>query len=250
MSVQTVRDIVCLRHVCDVKVSKSPEGPNLCPTGPAGRHRLAGPAPWAGPTGPVQVRQSISLARARAASLLGRASGQVARVCVRVRVGPVSRGPEAVCRFGVDSVERVARLTEMRPGLGFQPRRLALHRARQGGPSPETASDLFRRPVGRLGPQAHLAPPKGHRDRPAGPGPSPLGHLPGPVRRPEIGPGSSGPLAEQGAFPCPCAGPGWNAWRPGTGGPVVGAGPAHVVFARVVAGATLAPSRRGSRRPG
>ena len=197
----------------------------LCPTGPAGRHRLAGPAPWAGPTGPVHVRQSISSARARAASLLVRASGQVARVCVRVRVRAVSGGPEAVCRFGVDSVERVARLTEMRPGPGFQPRRLALRRARQA-PRWASPGDSMRFIPPARRPTRPACPPKVHRDRPAGPGPPPLGHRPGPARRPEIGPGSSGPLAEQGGFPCPCAGPGWNApngpdgWRPGTGGPL------------------------------
>ena len=144
----------------------------------------------------------------------------------------VSRGPEAVCRFGqlwCRQCGACRRLGEMRPGPGFQPRRLALRRAHQ---APRFASPgdskRFISPASR--PTRPASPTKGHRDRPAGPGPSPLGHRPGPARRPEIGPGSSGPLAEQGGFPCPCAGPGWNApngpdgWRPGTGGPLVWSG--------------------------
>ena len=182
----------------------------------------------------IHVRQSISSARARAASLLVRASGQAARVCVRVRVRAVSGGPEAVCRFGVDSVERVARLTEMRPGPGFQPRRLALRRARQA-PRWASPGDSMRFIPPARRPTRPARPPKVHRDRPAGPGPPPLGHRPGPARRPEIGPGSSesGPLTEKGDLPGPCR-PGWtapngsngpNGWR--TGG---------VVLARVAPG--------------
>ena len=131
--------------------------------------------------------------------------------------------------FGVDSVKRVARLSEMRPGPGFQPRRLALRLAR---PAPRWASpgDSMRFIPPARRPTRPACPPKVHRDRPAGPGPPPVGHRTGPARRPEIGPGSSGPLAEQGGFPCPCTGPGWKApngpdgWRPGTGGPLVWSG--------------------------
>ena len=163
---------------------------------------------WRSRWDPVQVRQSISSARARAASLLVRASGQVsACVCACARSAEGRRQFAGLVNFGVDSVERVARLSEMRPGPGFQPRRLALRRARQA-PRWASPGDSMRFIPPARRPTRPACPPKVHRDRPAGPGPPPLGHRPGPARRPEIGPGSSGPLAEQGGFPCPCTGPG------------------------------------------